>query len=154
MSEVVFNLTPQILEENQKRVREDFEKSEKKRASRRKSYNKHKDRILQERREKYKNDPRPKMIVSARARAKRDGRSFDITKSDISVPNYCPVLGIKLEVSEGKFTDSSPSLDRIDNSKGYVKGNIQVISNRANALKKDATVEELEALLDYMRKNT
>jgi hypothetical protein len=45
---------------------------------------------------------------------------------------------------------SSPSVDKFDNDRGYVKGNVNVISNRANVLKNDATVAEMRAVLTYM----
>jgi len=57
-----------------------------------------------------------------------------------------------LETAEGKVSDNSYSLDRIDPSKGYVKGNVEVISHRANTLKSNATIEELEKVIQYMRK--
>ena len=59
------------------------------------------------------------------------------------------MLGIKLERLD-KRHNGSPSLDRIDNTKGYIKGNVKVISWRANAIKKDATLEELKALVNYL----
>ena len=71
--------------------------------------------------------------------------------TDIVVPEFCPVLGLRLKISEeGRWTDSSPSLDRFIPSLGYVKGNVRVISWRANRIKCDATVEEVRALLAYM----
>jgi hypothetical protein len=45
----------------------------------------------------------------------------------------------------------SPTLDRIDNSKGYIVGNVWVISMRANRLKSDATVDELMMLATNLR---
>ena len=45
----------------------------------------------------------------------------------------------------------TPTIDRIDNNKGYIPGNVAVISWRANALKKDASTEEVEKLLVWMR---
>jgi hypothetical protein len=75
---------------------------------------------------------------AAKSRAKAKGRDFNIEVTDISIPSVCPVLNIPMD---------SPSLDRIDSSKGYVKGNVRVISVRANMLKNDATIEELEMVL-------
>lgn len=53
--------------------------------------------------------------------------------------------------SLGHPTDNSPSIDRIDNLKGYTKENIKIISHRANAIKRDASVEEVEKILKYMK---
>lgn len=63
----------------------------------------------------------------------------------------CPVYGFDLEWGEPKW--SSPSLDRINSTKGYTFENCQIISNRANKLKSDATLEELELLVDYLKEN-
>lgn len=99
----------------------------------------------------YKNDPRAVMLVTARMRAKRDGVPFDLTKEDIIIPDICPVLGIPLKVGDRKSHDNAPSLDKKIPSLGYVKGNVAVISYRANRIKNDATPEELEKVLTYSR---
>jgi hypothetical protein len=67
----------------------------------------------------------------------------------------CPILGIKLKV--GNYTDnegwrSSPTLDRIDPSKGYIRGNIQFISGLANAMKSQAGEEELLLFAKWVEK--
>lgn len=87
---------------------------------------------------------------NARNRAKAQGTEFAITKDDIVVPATCPVLGLPLKVGTGSANAGSPSLDRIDPSKGYVRGNIRVISHKANTIKSDATLEDLRAVLRYM----
>lgn len=93
------------------------------------------------------------MLHRAKARARDLGVPFDLTPADISIPETCPVLGIVLCRSEGDgFKAASPSLDRIVPELGYVRGNIVVISNRANLLKRDATRAEIEALAAWMRK--
>lgn len=97
----------------------------------------------------YRSEHYPNTILAqAKSRAKRLGLSFDIDIDDINIPEVCPVLKIpiKKNVVSG-WHDNSPSLDRIDNCKGYTKGNVRVISNRANRLKCDATLNELEALV-------
>lgn len=90
----------------------------------------------------------------AKYRASKRGLDFDITPEDIIIPDYCPILGMKLEVGEGAGGKStSPSLDRIDNTKGYVKGNVQVISNLANSMKSTATPEQLRKFAEWVLKN-
>lgn len=89
-----------------------------------------------------KNNPEKWMWVTARDRAKRKEQQFDITPEDIRIPLKCPYLGIKLAAAEDKAAENSPSLDRIDNTKGYIATNIEVVSNRANNLKHNGTAEE------------
>lgn len=86
-------------------------------------------------------------------RAKKNNIPFNLTLEDIVIPDRCPVLNIPLVTNHGHsgyFVDS-PSVDRIDPKLGYTKGNIRIISNRANLLKNDATVEELELVLKDLR---
>lgn len=97
--------------------------------------------------------PEQVLINAARTRAKRNGIDFNITKEDISIPEVCPVLGIPLVKGEKFFTDNSPTIDRIDNSKGYVRGNIEVISYKANSIKGHGSIEDLEMILEYMKRN-
>lgn len=92
------------------------------------------------------------MLSHAKFRAKSKGIEFSLTKEDIEIPKYCPVLGIELIVSKGKATHNSPSLDRIDNTKGYIPGNVIVVSYRANTLKNDASLDEMRALVNYYSK--
>ena len=91
-----------------------------------------------------------RVLGTIRGRSRRKGFAFDLTEEDIPVPAYCPVLGIKIEVGEGSMRDHSPSVDRIDPSKGYVKGNVQVISWRANNLKSNGTVAEFKRLITWL----
>lgn len=97
-----------------------------------------------------KANPERYLLTCAKIRARKENREFNIGIEDIIIPEYCPVLGIILEPCKGVRGPSSPSLDRIDNTKGYIKGNIRVISWRANRLKSDATVEELNRVIKYM----
>ena len=74
------------------------------------------------------------------------GRDFNISLEDILIPDRCPVLGEEFVYGDPDWTYS---IDRLDNSKGYVKGNIIIVSNRANKLKNDATKEELQHVIDF-----
>lgn len=91
------------------------------------------------------NDPRWRMHQRAKQRARELNREFDIEVSDIVIPELCPVLGVPLEIHSGSSggKPNSPSLDRINSSKGYIKSNIQVISHKANQMKIDADINEL-----------
>jgi len=90
-----------------------------------------------------RNNPEKAMLGRAKARAKRKGIEFNISLEDISIPTHCPVLKIPLARANGKMHDNSPSLDRIDCTKGYVRGNIIVISWRANMIKSVGRPDEL-----------
>ncbi len=84
------------------------------------------------------------MVIAARRRAKEAGIPFDITPEDVVIPTTCPILGIPLRrSSQSGGDDNSPSLDRIIPEKGYVRGNIVVMSKRANNAKNNLTGEEL-----------
>lgn len=92
------------------------------------------------------------MVLNARSRARRKGIDFEITSDDFIIPTECPVLGIPMESRE-KRHDGSPTLDRVDNRLGYVKGNVVVISWRANRIKSDATLEELERIVAFIKEH-
>ena len=102
------------------------------------------------RRWKYDN-PEKVMLYAARTRATEKGIPFDIDVEDIVIPDTCPILGIKLEKTSGQPGAGSPSLDRIVPEKGYTKGNVQIISHRANSLKGNATADELMAIAKYCK---
>lgn len=137
--------------ENRERILENKRKYYSKNRNKIRSYQKayysdNKEEFTQSQRSYYSTDKgrRIKMITKAKERAKKVGLDFNITIDDFKLPKYCPFLGIELTHYLGKgqlFSNSS--LDRIDNTKGYVKGNVQVISRLANTMKSNASKEQL-----------
>lgn len=95
------------------------------------------------------------LLRSAKNRAQKYGLDFNLEEKDITIPIHCPVFGFPLVMHEGRNGGrfNSPSLDRIDPEKGYVKGNIQIISYKANAMKSNASKEELLKFAEWI-KNT
>lgn len=87
----------------------------------------------------------------AKRNAKVKGREFNIEVHDLTLPATCPLLGIPLLPFSGRLQEGSPSVDRIDPTKGYVKGNVWIISNKANRIKSNASLEELELLVENLR---
>lgn len=83
------------------------------------------------------------MWKHAKDRSMKYGYEFNIEESDIIIPEICPILEVPLVLGEKGNYEYTPSIDRIDNSKGYIKGNIQIISKKANSMKNSATEEEL-----------
>ena len=100
----------------------------------------------------YKNNPKCRLVGSARQRARENGLQFTITVDDFEIPERCPILGIPLIVNIGKHgpTANSPTLDRVIPKLGYVKENIVVISHRANRLKNDGDLNDFLALVRFM----
>lgn len=101
----------------------------------------------------YRIEQYPKYLVShVKRRAKEMGLPFDLEPQDIKVPSVCPVLGIPLSIEGKGQRDDCPSIDRIIPELGYVKGNIRIISMRANGFKSDATLAEMELILEDLRR--
>ena len=86
------------------------------------------------------NNPELYLLKYARARARYDKMEFDLVLEDINIPDVCPYMKTSFIMGDKQF---AASLDRIDSCKGYVKGNIQVISYLANRMKSNATIEQL-----------
>src|SRR5258708_741448 len=91
------------------------------------------------------------LVNMARSRAKKIGVPCTLDWRDIAVPEKCPLLGIPLKFSNKRMHPNNPSLDRIDPKKGYTKENVWVVSWRANTIKHNATLQELEMLTANLR---
>lgn len=87
------------------------------------------------------------MFKAAKQRAKKHNLPFDISLEDIVIPKVCPLLGIPLYHNEKGFSYNSPSLDKLVPEKGYTRDNTWVVSMKANALKSNASLEELKLLV-------
>ena len=96
--------------------------------------------------------PEYAMWARAKRRAESDALPFDLDPTEITIPDRCPVFGWPLEIGDGASQDTSPSLDKLDPAKGYVQGNVWVISHLANRIKNNATLEQLEAVAAALRK--
>ena len=81
----------------------------------------------------------------ARRRARQRGVTFTLPRQSVTVPDMCPVLGIPL-IAGQRRSANSPSLDRIIPSRGYVPGNVRVISDRANRIKGARDLKQLRDL--------
>jgi len=108
----------------------------------------------------YKSRNRETVLLNgARARAKRYNILFSLTKEDIVIPERCPIFDTLLRSKEEICAetkkgaqDNSLSLDRIDPTKGYTKGNVAVISYRANVIKNNGSAEEHRRIAEWMDK--
>ena len=93
-----------------------------------------------------------KMLARAKSRAKKSNLAFNLELDDIAIPDTCPLLGIKIESNNFRNSPNNPSLDKIIPEKGYTPDNIWVVSSRANTLKNDASIQELELLVENLKK--
>ena len=75
---------------------------------------------------------------------------FNITFDDIEWPLVCPVLGVELDYYASQASENSISFDRINPLKGYEKGNVAVMSWRANRIKNDGNAEEHRKIAEFM----
>ena len=98
------------------------------------------------------NSPELYIYNQLKRNARKRGQDFNLVMSDIVLPTTCPILGIPISFCKGKPGNNSWSVDRIDRSLGYVTGNIQIVSYQANAMKRDATPEELHKFADWVKR--
>jgi hypothetical protein len=92
------------------------------------------------------------MFHSAKKRAKQDGCPFNLELTDIVIPERCPVFPeMVLACGIGKVQPCSPTLDKLVPEFGYVKGNVRVISHKANSIKQSATADELLRVSQWLR---
>jgi len=90
-------------------------------------------------------------IKNVRNRAIRSGTEFNIEYTDLEWPDICPVLGIPIYYTSNTSRWNTPSLDRIDSNLGYIKGNVVVVSMRANSLKCDIQPDEVDLMYSYLK---
>jgi hypothetical protein len=101
-------------------------------------------------------DYRLQMLINAsKQRAKLNGREHNISVEDIKAvypsDGCCPIFGLKLEFNGAGFRDNSPSIDRIDSTRGYTSDNIQIISWKANRIKGASSLQDLEMMVAYLK---
>ena len=99
----------------------------------------------------YAKDKRKILLNSAKKRAKDNNLEFNLTLDDIVLPKVCPILGIQLQFNDKIAKDNSFSVDRINPEMGYVRGNIEIISFKANTIKNNATLHELELVYRHVK---
>lgn len=90
------------------------------------------------------------LIKRAKARAKIKGVPCTITSEDITIPEVCPVFKVPMYKGEGRAHDFSPSIDEVVPGLGYVPGNIQIISLKANMMKQNSTPEQLREFAQWI----
>jgi hypothetical protein len=91
------------------------------------------------------------MLRRASSRSKSKGIEFCLKETDIApLPTHCPVFGLELTRGNGQQDPAGYSLDRLDNRKGYIPGNVVVMSYLANRLKNDGTAAQHARLAEWM----
>ena len=109
-----------------------------------------KDWYQSSRKVKFTNNPQHYLWYVARTRSRQNGAEFTIIKEDVIIPEVCPILGLILTKGDG-YLPNAMSLDRVDNTKGYIPGNVRVISRKANLMKSNLTIDILEKLINYIK---
>jgi len=93
-------------------------------------------------------------FVRKRQNVKHSNQQWNLKFLDIQWPTHCPILGLELDYFAPTRQENSISFDRTDSSKGYIKGNVKIVSWRANRIKNDGTEEEHRQIADYLKSQT
>lgn len=123
------------------------------RERRKEYYLKNKDKHIETKRQYYKKNYARIVVSNALNRAVNRDLPFNIDESDIIIPTHCPLLGIEIKINySGKRQNNSPTLDRFIPELGYIKGNVWMISWKANRIKSDLNKEELKMFCENVLK--
>jgi len=117
---------------------------------RKKYYQDNKVTLENSRRCRKENNKEKYLLACAKERSLKNNIEFNLIEGDIEVLDVCPLLGIKMKINKKVSKYNSYTLDRIDAAKGYIKGNVQVISKKANTSKSDASIEEYEKIINNL----
>jgi len=121
-----------------------------------KLYTKNREAILERHLAYRKVNAETMLLTYAKRRARDFNLSCTITTADISIPTYCPIFGFPLvrhlgrKGDGGRWQFDSPTVDRIVPALGYVPGNIQVISHKANSIKSNHSIEDLRIFAEWI----
>lgn len=98
-------------------------------------------------------NPYKAKVSLLKARCVKEGLPFDLDEEWFAknTPTVCPVLGIDLDQG---WRDSVASVDKVIPSLGYIKENCRIISLKANRLKNNASVEDLEKIIAYIKNSS
>jgi hypothetical protein len=111
-------------------------------------YERNKEPLKERQKKKYRENPVKHLLYAAKQRSRNFGLAYNLSEEDLTIPEFCPILGIRIEIGLGdKY--SSPSIDRVKPELGYVKGNVAIMSLRANQIKGTATLAELKSLVNF-----
>lgn len=141
--EIVTGLVPR----GRPRIYTEEERKERARVLARKIYESKPKRVKNNR----TNNPCYYLWHNAKQRSRDLGKDFNLELEDLVLPKVCPLLNIPIVKGVGWYSDNSPTLDRIIPDLGYVKGNVWIISMRANRIKNDASLQELELIYNNLK---
>jgi hypothetical protein len=108
-------------------------------------------------REKVSADPVKEKYKGHRATAKKRGHFSSLTLEQFRVlarVTTCEMCGTTLNTEVKRslaMSNNAWTLDRVDNSKGYVEGNIGVLCRRCNYVKFSITALQAEQLHAYLK---
>jgi hypothetical protein len=123
----------QVLKQHNIEINSQKVKRETRKANHYKKYGDKTQSLYSEKRRKFSNK---------KYNAKRTGREFTISFSDLDWPDICPILGIPLDYLSDNVSENSASIDQIIPDKGYIPGNVVIISWRANRIKNNGSSDE------------
>jgi uncharacterized protein YlaI len=109
------------------------------------------DHINTQKRENSRKNHISTMLSNAKQRAERKGLEFSLVKEDIIIPELCPILKVPFVTGTKDNYDFTPTIDRINNSKGYTPDNIHIITNKANTMKNSADFAMLHNFANYIK---